>query len=359
MKKILILANNDVGLYKFRKELIQDLLKENKVYISLPNGEFVPELTKMGCHFIDTPVERRGMNPVTDLFLLKRYFSMVKKIRPDLIITYTIKPNVYGGFVARMLHIDYAINITGLGTAFQSENITKKLVCFLYKRACKRAKVVFFENEGNREVFIKHHLIKERQFCVLHGAGVNLDEYPLTPYPEDQKTIRFLFIGRVMKEKGIDELLEAAINIKSEFSNVEFDIVGTMEDDYKQKLEQMTQQKIVHYYGFQSDVKPYIKNSHCFVLPSYHEGMANTLLECASMGRPLITSNIHGCKEAIYDNGYLCKVQDSHDLYCQLRKFIQLDYNNKKLLASNSRKHMEDIFDKKKVVNQTIKQLFK
>ena len=357
MKKILILANNDVGLYKFRKELIQELLKKYEVYISLPNGEFIPELIKMGCHFIDTPVDRRGMNPFTDLSLLKRYFSMIKRLKPHLVVTYTIKPNVYGGFASRVLHIDYAMNVTGLGTAFQSENLTKKLACFLYKIACKKAKIVFFENKGNKEVFIKNHLINEEQSYVLHGAGVNLDEYPMTPYPKDQKLIRFLFIGRVMKEKGIDELLEAATKIKKEYPNVEFDIVGPMEDDYKNILETMVHQHTIHYYGLQTDVKPFIKQCHCFVLPSYHEGMANTLLESASMGRPLITSNIHGCKEAIHENGYLCKVQDSQDLYCQLKKFIELDYQSKIKMGLESRKHMEDVFDKNKIVSQTIKHL--
>lgn len=357
MKKILILANNDVGLYIFRKDLIQELLKENEVYISLPQGEYIPELIKMGCHFIDTPVDRRGTNPIKDLVLLKRYFSLIKKLKPHLVITYTIKPNVYGGFVSRILHIDYAMNITGLGTAFQRESLTKKIACFLYKIACKKAKVVFFENSGNKDTFINNHLINENQFCLLHGAGVNLDEYPMTPYPKDQKIIRFLFIGRVMKEKGIDELLEAASRIKEEYPNVEFDIVGPMEDNYKSILEAKVQQHLIHYYGLQKDVKPFIKECHCFVLPSYHEGMANTLLESASMGRPLITSDIHGCKEAIHNNGYLCKVQDSQDLYCQLKKFIELDYQSKIKMGLESRKHMEDVFDKNKIVSQTIKHL--
>ena len=140
MKRILILANNDVGLYKFRKELIQELLKKHSVFISLPDGELVQELIRMGCQFIDTPVDRRGINPMTDLQLLKRYRQILRTIKPDLVITYTIKPNIYGGLVARSMGIAYAINITGLGTAFQNDNFIRKLVCFLYKKLARKQK---------------------------------------------------------------------------------------------------------------------------------------------------------------------------------------------------------------------------
>lgn len=356
MKKILILANNDVGLYKFRKELIEELLKENEVYISLPNDTLVPLLIDKGCKFIDTYVDRRGINPITDLKLLLNYVSIIRKVKPDLVITYTIKPNLYGGIVSRFLNVPYAMNITGLGTAFQKENFIKKLVCFLYKIASKKAKVVFFENKENKEVFISNKLIKKEQAYQLNGAGVNLEEYPFTSYPDKEET-RFLFIGRVMKEKGIDELFEVASKIKEEYSNVFFDIVGPMEDNYKDVLDDLSNREIIEYHGFQSDVKPFIEKSHCYVLPSYHEGMANTLLECASMGRPLITSNIHGCKEAINNNGFVCNVQDREDLYLKIKEFIDLSYEDKKQLGINSRKYIEEVFDKKKVVEETIRRL--
>ena len=214
-KKILILANLDVGLYKFRKALIKELIDQgNEVYISLPKGMLVQNLKEMGCHFIETPVDRRGINPATDLKLMMRYFNILGKIKPDLVITYTIKPNIYGGIAARFKRIPYAVNITGLGTAFQNENMIKKLVVFLYKLSCKKAKTIFFENEGNKQVFIENNIIKESRSCTLPGAGIDLDEYKMTPYPEESRNIRFLFIGRVMKEKGVEELFKAAKNIK-------------------------------------------------------------------------------------------------------------------------------------------------
>lgn len=357
MKKILILANNDIGLYKFRKELIEELLKDNEVYISLPHGNFVNDLIKMGCNFINTPIDRRGINPIKDLKLLYNYLKIFKRIKPNLVITYTIKPNIYGSLVARLKKIDYVVNITGLGTAFQCNNYLRKLIVILYKLALKRVKVVFFENEENQNIFITENIVKKNKTCKLNGAGVNLEEYPFVKYPDVDHGIIFLFIGRIMKEKGIDELLEAAKRIKKEYQEVQFDIIGPMEDDYKFIIDKYEKNNIINYYGFQDNVKPYIERCHCFILPSYHEGMANTLLEAASMGRPLITSNISGCKEAINNNGYLVNVRDSNNLYNNIKKFVLLNYEDKVMMSKNSRKHIKEVFDRRKIVGDTIKRL--
>ena len=358
--KILILANNDVGLYKFRKELIQELIRQgNRVIVSLPDGELIPDIRKLGVKVILTDVDRRGINPLTDLKLLIRYFRMEVTLKPDLVITYTIKPNVYGGIVSRFLHIPYAENITGLGTTFQTENLVKKLVCFLYKIGSKRAKVVFFENEENKQTFIDNHLIREEQACKLNGAGVNLDEYPYTEYPDENEPIRFLFIGRVMKEKGVDELFEAARRIKKEYPDVLFDIVGPMEDEYSSVIEKLEEDGIITYYGYQKDVRPFIARCHCFVLPSWHEGMANTLLEAGAMGRPLITSRIHGCMEAVENDvsGFLFEQKSFEDLKRGMRNFAELSYQQRRTMGLAGRMRMEVMFDKKKVVEKTIEKL--
>lgn len=355
--KILILANNDVGLYKFRKELIQELIRRgNKIVVSVPDGELIPDIKNLGVKVILTDVDRRGINPLTDVKLLLRYFRMEATLKPDLVITYTIKPNVYGGVVSRILRIPYVENITGLGTTFQTENLIKKLVCFLYKISGRRAKVVFFENEENKQIFLEHHLIREEQACRLNGAGVNLDEYPYTEYPDESEPIRFLFIGRVMKEKGVDELFEAARRIKKEFPEAVFDIVGPMEDEYESVVQKLEEEGIINYYGYQKDVRPFIARCHCFVLPSWHEGMANTNLESASSGRPIITSNIPGCMEAVKNNisGFLCKTKNSDDLYKVIKKFIELPYKERKVMGVAGRKYMEEVFDKKKIIAKTI-----
>ena len=354
--RILILANDAEGLYKFRKELIQELINRGcEIYVSIPSGVFLENLEKVGCHFIDTFVDRRGINPKIDAKLMFFYRKLIKKLHPDLVITYTIKPNIYGGLMCRILRVPYAVNITGLGTAFQSENMVKKLVTFLYKIALKKVKVVFFENVGNKQTFLDLHILKERQICVLNGAGVNLGEYPFCEYPSENGT-RFLFIGRIMKEKGVDELFEVAEKLRKKYSNVFFDIVGPMEDDYKERIDELVQRGIVIYHGYQKNVKPYIEKCHCFVLPSYHEGMANTLLEAGAVGRPLITSNIHGCLEAVEagKNGYLTEVKNAKSLLWQMEKFLGLSYKEKKEMGQASREVVQEKFDKKKVVEKTI-----
>lgn len=355
MKKVLILANNDVGLYKFRKELIQKLLDNNvEVYISLPDGEFVKELEKIGCVFIDTPIDRRGINPLKDIKILLKYYRIFKKIRPDKVVTYTIKPNIYGGLISRLFKTDYAINITGLGTAFQNENFLKKLVVFLYKVSCKKAKTVFFENKANCQIFLDNKIINEQQAVVLNGAGVNTGEYKFSEYPNNKKC-NFLFVGRVMKEKGVEELFYAAKRLKDEGLNCSVSIVGPCEEEYHCILEELQSEDILEYFGAQKDVKPFYSKCNCFVLPSYHEGMANTLLEASAMGRPSITSNIPGCRESVVDgkSGFLCKVQDAEDLFEKMVEFCSLSFDEKRERGRLARMHIEENFDKKVVVNTT------
>ena len=356
--KILILANYDVGLYQFRKELIEELLKSHEVFISLPYGELVEPLKEMGCQFIDTPLERRGMNPFKDGKLFLTYRKLFRQVKPDLVITYTIKPNVYGGFAARIAGVPYAVNITGLGTAFQGHGMLRKVVTQMYKLGCKKAKVVFFENAGNRQIFLEEHIVREQQTCLLNGAGVNLEHYQVTEYPAGDET-RFLFIGRVMKEKGIDELFAAMGKLVAEGYPCSLDVVGMYEEDYKETIAQGEAEGWLHYHGYQKDVRPFIASCHCFVLPSWHEGMANTNLECAASGRPVITSNIHGCMEAVEDGvtGFLCEKQKVESLYQVMKQFTELSYDERKAMGLAGRKRMEAFFDKKKVVDETIQRL--
>lgn len=358
--KIMILANNDVGLYQFRKELIEELRKENEVIISLPYGDFIEPLKKMGCKFIDTPVDRRGINPFTDLNLFRNYRELLKNEKPALVITYTIKPNVYGGFACRLAKIPYAVNITGLGTAFENGGLLKKIVTVMNKAACKKAKVVFFENEGDRQIFIREKIVKEEQTHRLNGAGVNIEKYQVVDYPQGNK-FKFLFMGRVMAEKGIDELFEAMRKIISDGISCELDVLGGYEENYKDKIEKYESEGWLHYHGYQKDVRPFIEACHCFVLPSWHEGMANTNLESAATGRPIITSNIHGCKEAVVDGktGFLANRKDAEDLYKVMKKMTQLSYEERQVMGLAGREHMEKVFDKKKVVGETISCLLK
>ena len=368
---ILILANNDIGLYKFRKELIQEMISPGsvvdgrngeglEVYIALPNGECIQQLENMGCHFVEVPIDRRGINPLKDFYVIEQYIKLIRFLKPDKVITYTIKPNIYGGIVSQWCKIPYYVNITGLGTAFQKKGVLQWLVTKMYCAALAKAEIVFFENKENQKVFEYKKIVTPEQSVVLNGAGVNLDEYSYTEYPKEMKPIRFLFVGRVMKEKGVDELFEAMEQLVNHSYSVHLDVVGPCEEDYVPIMKKKEQKGWLSYHGYQKDVKPFIAQSHCFVLPSWHEGMANTNLECAAMGRPVITSDIPGCREAVADgkSGYLIQSRSVEELYKGMKKFVELPYERCREMGLAARQHMEDNFDKKRVVESTVKWLF-
>ncbi len=357
MKKILILANSSGGLFRFRKELVERLIHEgNDVYISTPNGDYIENIKKLKAKVIISKIYRRSINPIHDLRLVLQYLKIVQTIKPDLIITYTIKPNIYGGIISRILRIPYVSNITGLGTVFQKKNLIKKLVCILYKISEKSAKIVFFENVENKETFLKLHLIERKQAHILNGAGVNLVDFPLTDYPKNNNATRFLFIGRIMKEKGVDELFDAIKKLISEGTDCSLDIVGPYEENYAEVIKKYVEEGWLHYHGYQKDVRPFIANCHCAVLPSWHEGMSNVNLECASMGRPIITSDIHGCKEAVVNgtSGILVEKKNTEDLKRAMQIFDELPYQKRKEMGIAARKLMESKFSKERVVAETI-----
>lgn len=359
-KRILVLANNDVGLYRFRKDLLAALLGAgHEVYISLPDGGFISELVQLGCRFLDTPIDRRGMNPLHDSKLFHQYRAILKEVKPDLVLTYTIKPNIYGGLACRMAHIPYAVNITGLGSAIENGGWLRRFVLALYRPALKGARVVFFENAGNRDTLVSAGVVPEGRGVVLNGAGVNLEDYPYQPYPQEGP-VRFLFVGRVMREKGVDELFAAAKRMKQEYGDgVEFHIVGSFEEGYKPLMDELEKAGVVQYHGYQSDMKRFYAMASCVVLPSYHEGMSNVLLEAAASGRPLITSDIPGCREALEDgnSGYLCPAKDANALYGAMQRVMELSVEQRSEMGCRGRKRMVKMFDKLLVINKTMNNL--
>lgn len=360
--KVLILANSSSGLYDFRNELIRELQKDRQVLVSVPvesaEKNKCSEIEALGCRIIPTAIDRRGINPITDFKLFLQYRRMLRREKPDLVITYTIKPNIYGGLACAMKKVPYCVNITGLGTTFQNEGLLRKLVTKLYRMALKKSRVVFFENAANRQIFIDEKIAPAEKTVRLNGAGVNLERYSFKPYP-NAGTVRFLFIGRVMQEKGVDELFAAMERLRAEGADCALDILGGYEEDYAEIIRRYEEKGWLRYHGYQADVRPFIENAHCFVLPSYHEGMANTNLECASMGRPLITSNIPGCKEAVVDgkSGLLCEAKDTESLYAAMSRFLKLSEQDRKNMGLAGRRHMEAVFDKQMVVAETVRHL--
>lgn len=357
--QILILANHSGGLYDFRKDLIAELKTHASVAVAVPHNDRWDELNGLADRVIELPIDRRGMNPLHDGKLFRQYRAILGEIKPDLVLTYTIKPNIYGGLACRMAHIPYAVNITGLGSAIENGGWLKKFVLALYRPALKGAKVVFFENAGNRDTLAATGVVPKGRDVVLHGAGVNLEDYPCQPYPQ-AGPVRFLFVGRVMHEKGVDELFAAAKRMKQQYGEqVEFHMVGSFEEAYKPVMDQLEQAGVVKYHGYQSDMKPFYAMAGCVVLPSYHEGMSNVLLEAAASGRPLITSDIPGCREAVENgvSGYLCPAKDADALYEAMRRFAALSVEQRSQMGRCGRERMEQQFSKTAVVAETIKQL--
>lgn len=358
-KRIAILANHSGGLYDFRKDLISELKKYASVTVAVPHNDRWDELLHLADRVIELPIDRRGMNPLHDSKLFHQYQAILKEVKPDLVLTYTIKPNIYGGLACRMAHTPYAVNITGLGSAIENGGWLKKFVLALYKPALKGARVVFFENAGNRETLAATGVVPKGRDVVLNGAGVNLEDYHYQPYPQEGP-VRFLFVGRVMHEKGVDELFAAAKRMKQKYGDgVEFHIAGSFEEAYKPVMDELEKTVVVKYHGYQSDMKPFYAMASCIVLPSYHEGMSNVLLEAAASGRPLITSDIPGCREAVEDgvSGYLCPAKDADALYEAMRRYVELPENWRGEMGRRGRERMEQRFSKTAVVAETIKHL--
>ena len=352
MKKVLFLANHNITLYSFRRELIKKLVDDgNEVYLSLPaddNNKFFEDL---GCKIVLTEIDRRGVNPFKDLKLIYFYKKMIPIINPDIIFSYTIKPNIYGTMASNGKY-KQVCNVTGTGATFLKDNLIAKICRFLYRLSVKKCYKVFFQNTGDRDYFIKLKMVKDN-YEMLPGSGCNLDDYKYFEMPDD-KIIKFIFIGRVMELKGIDEYLEAAKIIKEKYPKTEFIIAGWNEEEkYKKIVEDYQNSGIVNYIGFRKDIKDWIKKCHCTVLPSHGgEGVPNVLLESAATGRACIGSRINGTIDVIDDNktGFLFETGNSYDLADRMEKFIKLTKKERTNMGIAGRKKIEKEFDRNIVV---------
>lgn len=362
MKRILILANKDITLLYFRKELIEKLVAEkNEVTVCFPKSDKVNEFINMGCKFIDIKMDRRGTNPIKDMGIIFHYLRILKETKPDIVLTFTIKPNLYGGFACRIKKIPYIANITGLGTALQNEGLLQKLTIFLYHIAFKKIKCCFMQNEDNMKFFEKHNIANGKR-KLLPGSGVNLEKYKLLEYPKENDDLEFLFIGRIMQEKGIDLYIETAKYIKSKYKNTKFHVIGYCEQDYEQKLEDLQNQGVIIYHGKQDDMIPFYKMSCCTIHPTYYpEGMSNVLLESAASGRPVITADKPGCREIVDDGvtGFIVKPQDIETLKIAVEKFINMPYEEKVNMGLEGKRKVEKEFDRNIVIKSYLKEIEK
>lgn len=363
MKKILILSNRDITLLFIRMELIESFIKQGyEVYVSFPRTDKVNEFQKIGCQYIETKtnIKRRKITPIKDIELLSEYKKMIRTLKPDVVLTYTVKPNIYGGIAAKITNTPYIANITGLGI-LERKGMLKRVGICLHKNALNKANCVFCQNEEN-EILLKKYNIGKDVLKRIPGSGVNIEKFKPMPYPNDE-TIRFLFIGRILKQKGIEEYIQMAKCIKVKYPNTEFDVLGACEDEkYKDILEKEHKGGVINYHGLQYDIRPFLEKSHGVIHPTYHpEGMSNVLLESLACARPIITTNRSGCKEIVEDqvNGYVVKQQDIQDLIQKVEHFIQLPNETKKLMGERGRQKVETEFNRNIVVQAYLEEIEK
>lgn len=351
--RILILTNSLSGLHSFRRELVERLCAEGfEVYISANDDPISEFFISLGCTCIKSEINRHGINPVTDAKLLLHYCRLLRKIKPHAVLSYTIKPNLYGGIACRLNGVPQLANITGLGSAFETPGLLQAFIVRLYRFALKRAECVFLQNKDNQDFCNSRRMIPARQ-RLLPGSGVNLERFLPLPYPGDDKTA-FIFIGRIMRQKGIAEYLEAAKYIHEKYPQTEFHVLGRFEEDYSNQIDDMSKKGIVIYHSPVTEISPYLENIHCTVHPSFYpEGMSNVLLESCASARAIITTDKSGCREVVDDgvNGYIVQQQSLEDLIEKIERFINLPYEQKRAMGVAGRAKVEQHFDRKVVVN--------
>ena len=358
-KTVLFLSNHFITLYNFRRELVARLLERgHRVVLSMPAMEQNVYFKDLGCEIIETPMSRRGMDPLEDLRLLRQYRRIMRAVDPDVIFSYTIKPNIYGTLASNALGYRQICNITGTGATFLKENLLSRLVRELYRISIRKCSKVFFQNTGDRDYFIRHGMVKDN-WDMLPGSGVNLEQHALAPMSDDGE-IRFLYIGRIMAVKGIDQYLQCAKAIRARHPDTRFYLAGFIEEAALEPvMKEYTEAGIVEYLGFRDDIDDWIRHCHCTVLPSLGgEGVPNVLLESAATGRACIASNINGSREVIEDGvtGYLYPVGDTEALIDRVERFLALSSAERQAMGLLGHEKAAREFDREKVIARYVEE---
>lgn len=366
--RILILSNNSDGLYKLKKELLLELvhskayiesnkLENNRVVISVPDDKRVKDLQDLGCEVYKTPMERRGKNPFKDIFVLVSYLRLIRKVNPDVILSFTIKPNIYGGLAARFRHKTFIPTVNGLGSSLQNDNLSSKFIKFLYSISFKKSPVILVQNESILDYF-KKNVLKLGNYKLIPGSGINLNRFHFENYPDNTDKIIFITIGRIMRDKGIVEFLESVSRVKNKYgSMVEFYLIGAYDEpELKSLVDEYDKNKLIHYLGYRKDINKLVSKCNCVIHPSYHEGLSNVLLEAGATGRPVIASDVAGCRETFINgvSGLVVKAKDSEDLTRKIEEFINIPYEEKVQMGKANREYVEKNFDRKIVVEKYI-----
>lgn len=357
--RVAIVINTAWNIYNFRMGLIDELIANKaEVYAIAPEDSYGPLLVQKGCHYVPVEMDNTGTNPWKDMRLTRRLLKVYKEVRPDLILHFTIKPNIYGTVAASLLGIPVINNVCGLGTIFMKESFVNRVAKWMYKIAFRYPKVVFFQNSDDRELFVQEKLISAEIAQVLPGSGINLKHFMPKTFKKN-KEFTFLLIARLLYDKGIMEYVEAVKSLRVRGVMAKFQLLGAQDPLHKRGisptlLEQWINNDTVEYLGTTDDVRRFIDKADCIVLPSYREGTPRTLLEAASSGKPIVATNVPGCNNVVENNynGFLCKLKDAEDLAGKMYDMLLLNEDEWAQMGKNSRAKVEKQFDERIVIDK-------
>lgn len=359
--KILLISNDYWNLYNFRKDLIENIINSgHKVSLLANEDEYFNKFKNLNLKSYKIRLESRKISLINEIILFKNLYKKIKFIEPDLILTFTIKPNIYASIISRSLKIKAINNITGLGSSFLNNFLLKKITILLYRNSIYYSHKVFFQNTYDRDLFTKLNIVKKSNSDIVPGSGVDTDYFKSVKNIPSEKNI-FLFVGRLLKDKGIYEYLKAAKIIMKNNNQCEFYIIGKIDsaDNTSIKIEELNKylNDNIKYFSFTKDPRKFYENASCVILPSYREGLSKSLLEATSMSRPIITTDVPGCKDVVKDsiNGFLVKKSDVESLVNGINKFTNTNYEEKKMMGNNSRKIAENNFKTELVISKYLK----
>lgn len=359
MKQIVITANTTWNLYNFRIGLIKELKNNGYSVIAIsPKDEYVKKLEDLGIECYDIEINSTGTNPIRDLWLIYKYYKLLCRIKPLLILSYTIKPNIYGNLAAQILKIPVINNVSGLGTIFIKKTFSSYVGRLLYYISFYKTNWVIFQNADDRELFIQERIVNSNNSSIVYGSGVNM--YKFNTNRTENKGKKFLFVGRLLGDKGLREFIEAAKRIINIDSTIRFNIVGEIGSNNLTAIsvEEINSWSLykpqISYLGKTDNIVTELVKADIMVLPSYREGLSKSLIEAAAMKLPIITTNVPGCKEVVNHgmNGYLCNPKDTDDLYIKMLDMIKLTEMERVKMGELGRSHVESHFDEKIVISK-------
>ena len=356
-RRIVLSANSDWNIANFRGGLIRGLRTAGyePVVIAPQDPAADKRMRELDVERMAVPMERSGLNPLADLALLARYRKLLKRLRPEAYLGYTIKPNIYGALVAASLGIPAIPNVSGLGTAFIRKGPLQRIVTALYRFGFRRAPVVFFQNDEDRQLFVGRRIVRSDQARVLPGSGVDLECFAPTP-PVDGPPI-FLLVARLLRDKGVVEFVDAARMLREKLPNARFQLLGPIDEGNRtaisrRELDSWVAEGVVEYLGTTDEVRPFVAAASAVVLPSYREGMPRSLLEAAAMARPLIAADVPGCRDVVGQgvSGYLCTVRDAASLASAMQRFAELSLAERRAMGEAARQKVQEQFNEEFVV---------